>query len=58
MSEILTPRVDLEAVADTATMEEVGGHVRETAGISRLPIYHDSIDNIIGVLHEKDFYAA
>lgn len=28
------------------------------SGFSRLPIYHDSIDNIIGVLHEKDFYAA
>lgn len=29
-----------------------------SSGFSRLPIYHDSIDNIIGVLHEKDFYAA
>ena len=28
------------------------------SGYSRLPIYHDSIDNIIGVIHEKDFYAA
>ena len=56
VSEILTPRVDLEALADTATMEEAAMYA--SSGFSRLPIYHDSIDNIIGVLHEKDFYAA
>lgn len=57
VSEILTPRVDLEALADTATMEEAAAMYADS-GFSRLPIYHDSIDNIIGVLHEKDFYAA
>ena len=57
VSEILTPRVDLEALADTATMEEAAAMYADS-GFSRLPSYHDSIDNIIGVLHEKDFYAA
>ena len=57
VAEILTPRVDLEALADTATMEEAAAMYADS-GFSRLPIYHDSIDNIIGVLHEKDFYAA
>ena len=57
VEEILTPRVDLEALADTATMEEAAAMYADS-GFSRLPIYHDSIDNIIGVLHEKDFYAA
>ena len=57
VSEILTPRVDLEALADTATMEEAAAMYADS-GFSRMPIYHDSIDNIIGVLHEKDFYAA
>ena len=57
VSEILTPRVDLEALADTATVEEAAA-MYASSGFSRLPIYHDSIDNIIGVLHEKDFYAA
>ena len=28
------------------------------SGYSRLPVYHDTIDNIIGVVHEKDFYLA
>lgn len=49
--------MDLEALADTATMEEAAAMYADS-GFSRLPIYHDSIDNIIGVLHEKDFYAA
>lgn len=57
VSEILTPRVDLVAAEDTATVEEVARLFVES-GYSRLPIYHDNIDNIIGLIHEKDFYAA
>ena len=57
VSEILTPRVDLTALADTATMEQAASLFAES-GYSRLPIYHESVDNIIGVIHEKDFYTA
>lgn len=57
VSEILTPRVDLVAVEDDFTMEQAASLFVES-GYSRLPIYHDSIDNIVGVIHEKDFYAA
>ena len=57
VSEILTPRVDLVADVDTPTVEEVARLFVES-GYSRLPIYHDNIDNIIGLIHEKDFYAA
>ncbi len=57
VSEILTPRVDLVAVADDADEEEIARVLAES-GYSRLPIYKESIDNIIGVIHEKDFYAA
>ena len=57
MSEILTPRVDIVAAEENSTMEEVGSLFAES-GYSRLPIYQDSIDNIVGVIHEKDFYAA
>ena len=57
MSEILTPRVDLVAVEEHASDEEVARVLAES-GYSRLPIYKESIDNIIGVIHEKDFYAA
>ncbi|MBO5918459.1 MAG: DUF21 domain-containing protein, partial [Oscillospiraceae bacterium] len=57
VSEILTPRVDLVAVADDTDEEEVARLLAES-GYSRLPVYHESIDNIVGVIHEKDFYAA
>ena len=57
VSEILTPRVDIVAAEENSTMEEVGSLFAES-GYSRLPIYQDSIDNIVGVIHEKDFYAA
>ena len=56
VNEILTPRVDVMAAEDTATMDQVAALFAES-GYSRLPVYHDTIDNIVGVLHEKDFYA-
>ncbi len=55
--EILTPRVDVEAAPDTASMEDLAAMFAST-GYSRLPIYTESIDNIIGVIHEKNFYSA
>lgn len=54
---ILTPRVDLECVPDTVTMEELERHFEES-GFSRIPVYHDTVDNIIGVVMDKDFYPA
>ena len=57
VEEILTPRVDIVAAEDTATIDEIAAIFAEN-GYSRLPIYHDTIDNIIGVIHEKDFHAA
>lgn len=57
VQEILTPRVDLVAVEDSAGMEEIAALFAEN-GYSRLPVYHEDIDNIIGVIHEKDFHAA
>ena len=55
--DILTPRVDIVAVEDSASMEEIAAVFAES-GYSRLPVYHDTIDNIIGVVHEKDCFAA
>ena len=57
VQEILTPRVDIVAVEDTATTEEIAKAFAES-GYSRLPVYHEDLDDIIGVTHEKDFYAA
>ena len=57
VGDILTPRVDVYAVPRSATMEQVSAAFTES-GYSRLPVYHNSIDDIVGVIHEKDFYAA
>ncbi len=53
--EILTHRVDLEAVPENATKEEVADKFTKTR-YSRILMYKESIDNIIGVIHQKDFY--
>ena len=51
---ILTPRVDIVAISSETPIEEILDTYR-TSGFSRLPIYEDTIDNIVGVMHEKDF---
>ena len=57
VDEILTPRVDIVAVEDTDSMEDIAQAFAES-GYSRLPVYHEDIDDIVGVIHEKDFHAA
>ena len=53
--DILIHRTDLAALPITATKEEVAALFTETK-YSRLLIYQDSIDNILGTIHQKDFY--
>ncbi|MGI5885439.1 MAG: HlyC/CorC family transporter [Candidatus Spyradocola sp.] len=53
--DILTHRTDLEAVPDTASKEEVA-RVFSESRYSRLLVYSGDIDNIVGVIHQKDFY--
>lgn len=55
--DIFTPRVDIVALPKEATMEEAAVMFTES-GYSRLPVYEGTVDNIIGVIHEKDFYSA
>ena len=52
--DILTPRVEVEAIEKGTPMEKVLSVYRET-GYTRLPVYVDSIDNVVGVINEKDF---
>ena len=54
--DILTPRVDIVAVSVSDSMEEIS-RVFTDSGYSRIPVYEDSVDNIVGILHEKDFYS-
>ena len=55
VAEIFTPRVSVLGVEQGTPNDEIARVFRET-GYSRLPIYRDTIDNIIGIIHEKDFY--
>lgn len=57
VSEILTPRVDIVAV-DITESAEVIKNIIFNEGYSRIPVYDKTIDNIIGVLNEKDFIKA
>lgn len=53
--DIMTPRVDVTGLEDTATDEEAADTFRMT-DYSRLPVFHEDLDHIIGVLNEKDFH--
>lgn len=53
--DILTHRVDLEAVSIKATKEEVAEAFTQSH-FSRLLVYEENIDKIVGVIHQKDFY--
>ena len=53
--DILTHRVDLEAISLEATKEEIAEKFKETQ-FSRLLVYRENIDQIVGILCQKDFY--
>jgi len=53
--EICTPRVDVQAVSAEDSAEEIGGVFRDS-GYSRLPVYRETVDEIIGVILQKEFH--
>ncbi len=53
--DILTPRVDIVAIEKGTPVAEIKQVFRDS-GLSRLPVYEDDLDNIIGVINQKDFY--
>ncbi len=54
--DIMLPRTKIIALPDTASFAEVGRILREHK-LSRLPVYRETPDNIIGILHAKDLFA-
>lgn len=52
--EIITPRVDMTAIDIDDSPEEIM-EIIENSSYSRIPVYEDSIDNIIGILHLNSF---
>lgn len=57
VEDILVPRVNVYAVEENSTMDEIR-KTFESTGYSRLPVYEGTIDNVIGLIHERDFYSA
>ena len=55
--EVMTPRTDISALENTASYEEIVKMFKEEK-FSRIPIYEESIDNIIGVIYLKDVFTA
>lgn len=53
--DILTPRVDVVAIWKNASVEEIQDKIFES-GFSRFPVYDEDIDDIVGIINEKDFY--
>ena len=53
--DILTPRVDIVAVERGTPVADIKKVFKES-GLSRLPVYEDDLDNIIGVINQKDLY--
>lgn len=55
IGDIFTPRVDVTSIDVSMSKEEITKVFVET-GYSRIPVYEDTFDNVLGILHYKDFY--
>ncbi|WP_456270993.1 hemolysin family protein [Bacillus sp. AK031] len=55
VSEVLTPRIDVKAVEVSQSVDEIKEVFFEER-FSRIPVYEDHIDNVIGILSEKEFF--
>ncbi len=56
VDDVMVPRADIVAIEDTSTVEEVISVFQE-AGHSRLPVYHDTLDEPLGMVHIKDLFS-
>ena len=57
VEDILVPRVDVIAINKHSSMDEIMQAFKSSA-YSRLPVYDGSIDHIIGLIHQRDFFVA
>lgn len=53
--DVMTPRMDMAAVSQDVTYDDFAEVVREE-GFSRLPVYNEDIDDIVGILYVKDVF--
>ena len=56
-AEVMQPRVDIIAMEDGETVRAALERMRGT-GYSRLPVYHEDLDSIVGIVHYKDLIPA
>ncbi len=57
-SAVLTPRVDMLCIEDTTPLDEALTLMASDEGYSRIPVYHENLDHIIGIVHLKDLVRA
>ncbi len=57
VEDIYTPRIDIVGIEENESLEDIKEKFL-VSGYSRLPVFQGDMDNIVGVLHEKDFYHA
>ncbi len=55
VSEIMTPRIEVKALKWDLSQEEVLEYLRKTKH-SKLPVYAESLDNIVGIIQAKDIF--
>jgi len=55
--EVMVPRTDMVAIEDTATLTEALSAII-AAGVSRVPVFHETLDDIRGILYAKDLLPA
>ena len=58
IEKIMTPRIDMMAINIDDENEKIAGLLSDTSQFSRIPIYEESIDNIIGILSLNKYYKA
>ena len=52
----MTPRIDVSAISADSSLDEIA-HKFIDSGHSKLPVYKDNIDNIIGIIYIYDLYS-
>lgn len=55
--EVMQPRMDMILVEDTDSVRQAAERMTGT-GYSRLPVYHEDVDHIVGIVHYKDLFPA
>lgn len=53
-ADVMTPRTSIACISKAATDEEIVGQI-ESCGFSRIPVYENNVDNVVGILYARDY---